>query len=138
MWIIYSILSAICAAIMSVTIKIGLKDLNPYLSLTIRTLIVFVFCFFLVVFSKTFKEIKTINGKTFIWLVIVSLATFLTWLFYFLAISKSSVTKVMALDKLSIVATVILSVIFLNETITWKIIIGIILLLIGSLLVVFG
>ena len=144
MWIIYSILSCVFASLMSITIKIGLKDINPYASLSIRTFWVFIFSVILILFSKicNFKISEDINikklfyGKNLFWILIVSLVTFLTWLFYFLALKNGDVNKVMAIDKSSIVLIVILSCIFLKEKITIWVILGIILLLGGSLLIV--
>lgn len=137
MWIIYAIASTIFAAIMSVSIKIGLKDLNPYLSLTIRTFVVFIFCFCTILINKSFNEIKLITTKNIIWLMIISVATFFTWLFYFLALKNGSVVKVMAIDKLSIVIILFLGVLFLNEKITVWSVVGIVLLISGSLLLIF-
>ena len=144
MWVIFSILSAVFAAIMSITIKIGFKDINPFLSLSIRTFIVFLFSIILIFISKMFNfkicqniNIKgLLNTKNILWILVVSLATFLTWLFYFLAIQNGDVKKVMAIDKLSIILIVILGAIFLKEKITLWTILGIILLLSGSILIV--
>ena len=146
MWILFSVLSAVFAAVMSVTIKFGLKDINPFLSLTIRTFWVFIFSVILIVIIKIFDlkigkdldVIKVFKGKNLLWVIIVSFATFLTWLFYFLALQNGAVTKVMAIDKLSIILIVILSAIFLKEKITFGVIVGIVLLVSGSLLIVFN
>lgn len=146
MWILFSVLSAVFAAVMSVTIKFGLKDINPFLSLTIRTFCVFIFSVILIVIIKIFDlkigkdldVIKVFKGKNLLWVIIVSFATFLTWLFYFLALQNGAVTKVMAIDKLSIILIVILSAIFLKEKITFGVIVGIVLLVSGSLLIVFN
>ena len=146
MWILFSVLSAVFAAVMSVTIKFGLKDINPFLSLTIRTFCVFIFSVILIVIIKIFdlkigKDLdvmKVFKGKNLLWVIIVSFATFLTWLFYFLALQNGAVTKVMAIDKLSIILIVVLSAIFLKEKITFGVIVGIVLLISGSLLIVFN
>lgn len=139
MWLLFSILSALFASIMTITIKIGLKDFNPILSLTIRTLFVFVFSLVLILITKILKLkiAESINieqvfkGKNIFWLIIVSLATFFTWLFYFLALKDGKAVKVMAIDKLSVVLIVIFSVIFLNQKVTIKLIIGLILMIIS-------
>lgn len=146
MWILFSMLSAVFAAIMSVTIKIGLKDINPFLSLAIRTFWVFIFSVILILstkvlnlkISKNLDILGLFKGKNLLWILVVSLATFLTWLFYFLAIKNGTPSKVMAIDKLSIVLIVILSSIFLKEKITLSVVIGIVLLIGGSLLIVFN
>ena len=70
--------------------------------------------------------------------MVVSVATFLTWLFYFFAIKNGTATKVMAIDKLSIILIVILSAIFLKEKITFSMVVGIILLIVGSFMIVFN
>lgn len=146
MWILFSMLSAVFAAIMSVTIKVGLKDINPFLSLAIRTFWVFIFSVILILstkvlnlkISKNLDILGLFKGKNLLWILVVSLATFLTWLFYFLAIKNGTPSKVMAIDKLSIVLIVILSSIFLKEKITLSVVIGIVLLIGGSLLIVFN
>lgn len=146
MWILFSMLSAVFAAIMSVTIKIGLKDINPFLSLAIRTFWVFIFSVILILstkflnlkISKNLDILGLFKGKNLLWILVVSFATFLTWLFYFLAIKNGTPSKVMAIDKLSIVLIVILSSIFLKEKITLSVVIGIVLLIGGSLLIVFN
>lgn len=146
MWILFSILSAVFAAVMSFTVKVGLKDLNPILSLTVRTFWVFIFSVILILICKIFKfkiseDIKfysLFTIKNFIWIMVVSVATFLTWLFYFFAIKNGTATKVMAIDKLSIILIVILSAIFLKEKITFSMVVGIILLIVGSFMIVFN
>lgn len=135
MWIIFSILSSIFAALMAVFIKLGLKGVNPILSLSLRTFIVSIFCLISIFINKSYKEITNLTYKNILWVGLASIVTFLTWLFYYLAVSKGEVHKVMAIDRLSIVLTVILSVIILHEKITIYSIIGIIIMILGGVMV---
>ncbi len=135
MWIIFSILSSIFAALMAVFIKLGLKGVNPILSLSLRTFIVSIFCLISIVINRSYKDITNLTSKNILWVGLASIVTFLTWLFYYLAVSKGEVHKVMAIDRLSIVLTVILSVIILHEKITIYSIIGIIIMILGGVMV---
>ena len=138
MWWIYAVLSAIFASLMSVFMKVGLSGkINANLATTLRTTAVAILCWILVLFNGSFKTIKGIDNKTWLYLGLAALATFGTWIFYFLALQKGSVSKVLAIDRFSIVLTVILSAIFLKEIITVKSVIGIIVMLVGTILIVF-
>ena len=135
MWIIFSLLSSIFAALMAVFIKVGLKDVNPILSMSLRTFIVSCFCLISIFINKSYKLIFSLNSKSLLWLALASIFTFLTWLFYYLAINKGEVHKVMAIDRLSIVLTLILSFVILHEKLTIYSILGAILMVIGAVLI---
>lgn len=135
MWIIFSFLSSVFAALMAIFTKIGLKSINPILGLSLRTFIVSIFCIVSIIINKSYKEIPKLNNVSLLWIFLTSIVTFLTWLFYYLALSKGEVHKTLAIDKLSIVLTVIISVIFLHEKISIYGIIGILFLVIGGLMV---
>lgn len=135
MWIIFSLLSSVFAALMAVFIKFGLKDMNPILSMSLRTFIVSIFCIVSIFINKSYKMISSLTSRSILWIILASIVTFLTWLFYYLAISKGDVHKVMAVDRLSIVLTLILCVIFLHEKVSVYSIIGVILMLTGGLII---
>lgn len=137
MWIVFAFLSALFASLMTIFMKMGLKNLNPYLATALRTSMVVAFCWVLVLVTKSTTGIKTIAKKEWIYLLLASIATFGTWTFYFLALKNGSVKNVMTIDRLSIVFAIIFSAIFLKDTITYKTIIGMIVFFIGGVLLVY-
>lgn len=138
MWLLYAILSSIFASIMTILMKLGLKNIDSILATTLRTTFVFLLLWILVLFMKRGSEIKSISNKEWLYLFLSSIATCATWIFYFLALKKTDVSKVIAIDRLSIVFTILLSVLFLKEKLSVMTIIGVIVLVGGTLLVVFG
>ena len=134
MWIIFSLLSALFGALMTIFIKLGLKDINPILSLTIRSIIVCLFLFVFIVINNSIKEIKAIDKNKWIWLFLTAVVTFATWVFYYLALSKNEAYKVASLEKISIIIVFTLSFFVLNEKITFLGILGMILILVGSIM----
>ena len=134
MWIIFSLLSALIGALMTIFIKLGLKGINPILSLTIRSIIVCIFLLVFIVINNSIKEIKAIDKNKWIWLFLTAVVTFATWVFYYLALSKNDAYKVASLEKISIIIVFILSFFVLNEKITILGILGMILILVGSIM----
>lgn len=134
MWIIFSLLSALFGALMTIFIKLGLKGINPILSLTIRSIIECIFLLVFIVVNNSIKEIKAIDKNKWIWLFLTAVVTFATWVFYYLALSKNEAYKVASLEKISIIIVFILSFFVLNEKITILGILGMILILAGSIM----
>ncbi len=137
MWIIYTILSALFSSLMMIFVKIGLKDLDTNVGLFIRTTIVVVFCLIYVVIIGKVKEVKNIPSRTWMWLVLSSIATYLTWLFYFKAVKNGNISNVMAIDKISIIFTIFLSFIFFKEKISVMDILGSVIVLLGIYLIIY-
>jgi len=137
MWILFAFLSAVFASLMTVFMKMGLKDMNPHLATALRTSLVVVLCWGLVFITKGKSGVKTIQKKEWIYLILASLATFGTWTFYFLALKDGSVKNVMTLDRLSIVFAIIFSAIFLKEAITLKTIAGMVVFFIGAVMLIY-
>ncbi len=137
MWILFAFLSAVFASLMTVFMKMGLKDMNPHLATALRTSLVVVLCWGLVFITKSQSGVKTIQKKEWIYLILASLATFGTWTFYFLALKDGSVKNVMTLDRLSIVFAIIFSAIFLKEAITLKTIAGMVVFFIGAVMLIY-
>ena len=141
MSIFYAILSSIFASLTAILIKIGLKDINSNLATAIRTIIILFMSWIIVFYTNkvnsinTIETLKNINNKTLIFIILSGAATGLSWLFYFKALQIGNVNKVIVIDKLSIVFTIILASLFLKEIITLKIIIGVILIAAGTLIV---
>ena len=119
---------------MTIFIKLGLKGINPILSLTIRSIIVCLFLLVFIVVNNSIKEIKAIDKNKWIWLFLTAVVTFATWVFYYLALSKNEAYKVASLEKISIIIVFILSFFVLNEKITILGILGMILILAGSIM----
>lgn len=119
---------------MTIFIKLGLKGINPILSLTIRSIIVCIFLLVFIVVNNSIKEIKAIDKNKWIWLFLTAVVTFATWVFYYLALSKNEAYKVASLEKISIIIVFILSFFVLNEKITILGILGMILILVGSIM----
>ncbi|AFS78892.1 putative drug/metabolite transporter [Gottschalkia acidurici 9a] len=124
MWFLYAILSAVFAALTSVLAKIGIENVNSNLATAIRTIVILIVAWGMVFITGSQTGIKDISQKSMIFLVLSGLATGLSWLFYFKAIQIGQVSKVVPIDKFSIVLTIVLAFIILKEPITTKAIIG--------------
>lgn len=135
MYLIYALISSIFASLTAIFIKLGLSDINSNLATAIRTIIILIISWIIVFYTNSFENIKLINSKNLIFLIISGITTGLSWIFYFKAIQIGEVSKVAVIDKLSIAFTIILAFIFLKETITLKTIIGIIFIIAGTLIV---
>jgi transporter family protein len=137
-WLIFSILSAIFAALTSILAKVGIKNVDSNLATAIRTIIILIFAWGIVFFQGTQKQIGNISKFSFLFLILSGIATGLSWLFYFRAIQLGEVSKVAPIDKLSLVLTIILSAIILKEKVNVSIIIGALLMSIGAILISLG
>ncbi len=135
MYLIYALISSIFASLTAIFIKLGLSNINSNLATAIRTIIILIISWIIVFYTNSFENIKSINSKNLIFLIISGITTGLSWIFYFKALKIGEVSKVAVIDKLSIALTIILAFIFLKETITLKTIIGIIFIIAGTLIV---
>ncbi len=128
MEIIFALLSSVFASLTAILIKIGLAGINSNLATAIRTIIILIMSWIIVFYTNsinsvnTLETIKNLSLKTIIFIVLSGFATGLSWLFYFKALQIGNVNKVVVIDKLSIVFTIILAAVFLNETLNIKII----------------
>lgn len=136
MWWIFAILSAVFAAATSILAKIGLDGINSNLATAIRTIVVLIMSWGMVFLTHSAEGISSIPPRSWLFLILSGLATGASWLCYFYAIKIGDVSKVVPIDKCSLVLTIILAAIFLGETITWKTAAGSLLLLAGTLLMV--
>ena len=134
MWRVYAILSAVFAALTAIFAKIGVKDVDSNLATAIRTTVILLLTWSIVFFSSKPIALHDISTKTWVFLVLSGVATGLSWLCYFKAIQLGDVCRVAPIDKLSVVFIILLSALFLHETITWKIAIGACLIALGSIL----
>ncbi len=134
MWIIYALLAAFFAGITAVFAKMSLSDIDSSFASSLRTIVILLFFLILVLFKNLFIQINDINLKTFIFLILSGISTTLLWIFYFKALKFGNINSVASIDKTSIVITLILSSIFLNEKITIIKIISSVLIIGGTLL----
>lgn len=136
MWIIFAVLSAVFAALTSIFAKIGMSGINSTLATAIRTVVVLVMAWLMVFVSGTYKGISSINSKAWIFLILSGLATGASWLCYFKALQIGDASKVVPIDKLSVVITMILAFLILDEKADVKTIIGGITIAVGTLILV--
>lgn len=133
MWVYYALLSAFFAALTAIFAKVGVKDIDSNLATAIRTAVILVLTWGIVLFGSGLRSIKDVSGHTWLFLILSGLATGLSWLFYFKAIQVGEVSKVAPVDKLSVVFTVLLAFLFLKESASPKVIIGALLITAGSI-----
>ena len=136
MWMIFAFLSAIFAALTSILAKIGIDGVNSNLATAIRTVVVVLFAWLMVFITNNQGGITAISKKSWIFLILSGLATGISWLCYYRALQIGEASKVVPIDKLSVVLTLILAFIFLHEPVNFKSIIGCILIGIGTLIMV--
>ena len=136
MWAIFAILSAIFAALTSILAKVGIEGVNSNLATAVRTIVVVLMIWFMVFVTGNLNGIVDISKKSWLFLILSGLATGASWLCYYKALQLGEVSKVVPIDKLSIVITIILAFIFLGEQITLKTLIGCCLIIIGTFVMI--
>lgn len=136
MWIIFAVLSAVFAALTSIFAKMGMSGINSTLATAIRTIVVLIMAWLMVFVSGTYKGISSINSKAWIFLILSGLATGASWLCYFKALQIGDASKVVPIDKLSVVITMILAFLILGEKADIKTVIGGITIAVGTLVLV--
>ena len=136
MWVIFAILSSIFAALTSILAKIGIEGVNSNLATAVRTIVVVLMAWFMVFITGNQNGIVDINKKSWIFLILSGLATGASWLCYYKALQLGEASKVVPIDKLSIVITIVLAFIFLGEQITLKTLIGCSLIVIGTFIMI--
>lgn len=133
MWKLYAFLSAFFAALTAVFAKAGVRDVDSDLATAIRTTIILLLTWGIVIFGCHFSEVKDVSRNTWVFLVFSGLSTGLSWLFYFKAIQLGDVSRVAPIDKLSVVITILLAFLFLHEQPSLKVVIGAVLIASGSI-----
>lgn len=134
MWKYYALLSAFFAALTAIFAKVGVRDINSNLATAIRTVMIFIITWGVVFWGHHEHEIHLIERRTWVFLILSGAATGLSWLFYFKALQEGDVARVAPIDKLSVVITLLLAYIFLHEDITPKLLMGALLITVGSIL----
>lgn len=136
MWFLFAILSAIFAALTSILAKIGIENVNSNLATAIRTVVVVFMAWGMVFLTNAQKGITEVSRKSWIFLILSGLATGASWLCYYRALQMEKASKVVPIDKLSVVITLILSFVILHEEFTAKSLIGCVLIGAGTLVMV--
>ena len=136
MWFIFAILSAIFAALTSILAKIGIEGVNSNLATAVRTIVVVLMAWFMVFVTGNLNGIIDISKKSWLFLILSGLATGASWLCYYKALQLGEASKVVPIDKLSIVITIVLAFIFLGEQITLKTLIGCCLIVTGTFILI--
>ena len=133
MWLVYALLSALFAALTSILGKIGIENVNSNLATAIRTVVVLVMAWVIVFYTGKQSEIAEIGQKSWIFLITSGLATGLSWLFYYKALQIGEASRVVPVDKFSVVLSVFFAFLILGEKVTLKAIIGCLLIAAGTL-----
>lgn len=136
MWLIMAIGSAVFAALTSILAKIGIQGVNSHLATAIRTMVVVAMSWGMVFLTGAQKGLSQIGQRSWLFLILSGLATGASWLCYYKALQLGEVSKVVPIDKMSVVITLVLAFVFLHEQFTAKSLIGAILLTAGTLVMV--
>lgn len=136
MWLVFAILSAVFAALTSILAKVGIKDVDSNLATAIRTVVVVLMAWAMVFITNAQGGISDISKKSWIFLILSGLATGISWLCYYKALQTGEASKVVPIDKLSVIITLVMAFIFLHEKFTVKSFVGCILIGAGTLLMV--
>ncbi|HOQ17013.1 MAG TPA: EamA family transporter [Defluviitaleaceae bacterium] len=136
MWVLFAILSAVFAALTSILAKIGIEGVNSNLATAVRTVVVVIMAWLMVFITDAQGGLSAISKKSWIFLILSGLATGASWMCYYKALQTGEASKVVPIDKLSVVITVVLAFIFLHEKVDAKTIIGCIMITAGTLVMV--
>lgn len=136
MWFIMALLSAVFAALTSILAKIGIEGVNSNLATALRTVVVLAMAWGMVFLTGAQNGISSISRKSWIFLILSGLATGASWLCYYRALQIGQASKVVPIDKLSVVITLVMAFVFLHEQFTWKSAVGAVLITAGTLVMV--
>ena len=136
MWVLYALLSALFAALTSILAKMGIENVNSNLATAIRTVVVLIMAWGIVFFTGKQNEISNIGQKSWIFLILSGCATGLSWLFYYKALQIGEASKVVPVDKFSVVISMLLAFVILGEAVNAKSIIGGLFITIGTFVLI--
>lgn len=137
MWLLFAVLSSVFAALTSILAKIGLDGVNSNLATAIRTIVVLAMAWVLVFATGAQSGLGQISRRNWLFLILSGLATGASWLFYFHALQIGEASKVVPVDKLSVVITVALAFVLLHEQVTARTVVGTVLITAGTLVMIF-
>lgn len=135
-WVLFAFLSAVFAALTSILAKIGIEGVNSTLATAIRTVVVLVMAWGMVFLTGKVGDISHITGRSWLFLILSGLATGASWLCYYYALQQGPASKVIPIDKLSVVISLVLAFLVLQEKADWKTVIGGLLITAGTLVMV--
>lgn len=138
MWKFYALLSALFAAATAILAKCGIKGVNSNLATAVRTVVVLLLAWGVVLASGGLAQCRDLSRRNLIFLVLSGIATGLSWLFYFRALQLADVSKVAPIDKLSVAFAVLFGMVLLKESFSWTVLGGAALIVGGSLLIFYG
>lgn len=136
MWVVYALLSALFAACTSILAKMGIENVNSNLAVAIRTAVVLVMAWGIVFLTGKQNDISSISQKSWLFLVLSGVATGLSWLFYYKALQMGDASKVVPIDKFSVVISMILAFVILGEAVNTKTILGGLLIAAGTFVLI--
>ncbi|MCL2066957.1 MAG: EamA family transporter [Treponema sp.] len=137
MWVIFALLSAFFAALTSILAKIGIQNINSNLATAIRTIVVLIMSWAIVFITGKHTEFSGIGQKNIVFLVLSGITTGLSWLFYFRALQIGEASKVIPIDKFSLVIGMVMAFVVLKEAVTIKTVIGGVLITMGTFVLIF-
>lgn len=138
MWIVFALLAAVTAAIVTVLSKAGLKDIDSSVAFAIQSVLIVIVAWTVVFLQKNTGELSQVNNKAWLFLIIAGILTALSSLFTFRALKLGDASTVSPLERVSLVFAVILGAVFLKEKLTWQIILGALLMAAGALIIAFS
>lgn len=136
MWLVFAVLSAVFAALTSILAKVGIEGVNSNLATAIRTVVVVLMAWIIVFITNVHEGVWEITRKSWIFLILSGLATGASWLCFYKALQLGDASRVVSIDKLSVVITIVLAAVFLHEQLTVKTAMGAILITAGALVMV--
>lgn len=136
MWLLFAVLSSVFAALTSILAKVGIEGVGSNLATAIRTCVVVLMSWIMVFITNQQGGLTEISKRSWIFLILSGLATGLSWLCYYKALQMGEASKVVPIDKMSVVLTLVLAFVFLHESFTWKSIVGCILITAGTVFMV--
>lgn len=136
MWFLFAILSAFFAALTSILAKIGIENVNSHLATAIRTVVVLIMAWGIVFITGSQNGISQVSTKSFVFLILSGISTGLSWIFYYYALQIGDASKVVPVDKFSVVISMVLAFFILKEAITLKTFLGGLLITIGTFIMI--
>lgn len=136
MWQVYAVLSAVFASLTALFSKMGVRGIDSNLATAVRVSFILILVWGIVIFTGKVGEVRSIQPRTKLFLFLSAIATGLSWLFYFKALQLGDVCRVAPIDKLSVPLTMVLGVVILGEAVSWKLVIGGLLITAGTLVLI--
>lgn len=136
-WLIYAFLTAIFTSLATILGKIGIENTNPNFATMLRTIVILIIIWVVILIKKEYKDIKKITKKNMIFIALSGISTAISWLFYFKALKEGEASVVFPIEKLSAAVAILISIMFLKEKLNKKGVIGFIMIIIGTMLLIF-